>query len=69
MLLLVDEVAHRLRYDEHVEHSLQINQRRKFGARLKTARTEVPHSAGNSPLCHDGSQPAFRQGARFGETV
>jgi len=48
MFLLVEKVALRLNRDEYVEHSLLIIQRRKFGAGLKTAGTEVPHSAVNS---------------------
>ncbi|MGF7180542.1 hypothetical protein [Tunturiibacter psychrotolerans] len=48
MFLLVEKVALRLHRDEYVEHSLLIIQRRKFGAGLKTAVTEVPHSAVNS---------------------
>jgi hypothetical protein len=41
MFLLVDKMALRLIRDEYVEHSLLIIQRRKFGAGLKTAGTEV----------------------------
>jgi hypothetical protein len=48
MFLSVEKVALRLDRDEYVEHSLLIIQRRKFGAGLKTVRTEVSHSAVNS---------------------